>query len=163
MGWAVAAVAHFRAIVMIMDLADFERIGAQDQYLAVVATGRADATAQASVVNAGVLPHPVSGEAVVAFVTYGSTKLRNLRQRPWATVVFRSGWQWGTVEGPCELVGPDDTIPGFESSGVPALLRSVFQAAGGTHSDWDEFDRAMRDERRTAVLVRPERIYSNRG
>jgi hypothetical protein len=43
------------------------------------------------------------------------------------------------------------------------LLREVFQAAGGTHDDWDIYDQVMRDERRTAVLVRPTHTYSNPG
>ena len=40
------------------------------------------------------------------------------------------------------------------------LLRDVFVAAGGTHDDWDEYDRVMRDQRRTAVFVAPTRVYS---
>jgi PPOX class probable F420-dependent enzyme len=146
-----------------VDLAGFERIGADDSYLAVVATSRADGTVQASVVNAGVISHPVSGEQVVGFVTYGKAKLDNLRLRPWTTVVFRAGWQWATVEGPCDIIGPDDPMGGFEPSDLPTLLRSVFRAAGGHHSDWDEYDRVMKDERRAAVLIHPRRIYSNRG
>lgn len=145
-----------------MDLADFERIGAADLYLAVVTTTRADGSAQASVVNAGVLPHPVSGQEVVGYVTYGRTKLSNLRSRPWSTVVFRSGWEWAAVEGPSDLIGPDDPFDGFDPCGLPELLRMTFRSAGGTHSDWDEFDRVMEAEHRTAVLVRPTRIYSNR-
>jgi hypothetical protein len=39
----------------------------------------------------------------------------------------------------------------------------VFSAAGGTHDDWDEYDRVMAGEERLAVLVRPERVYSNPG
>ena len=41
------------------------------------------------------------------------------------------------------------------------LLRAIFSAAGGTHDDWDEFDRVMAAERRTAVFVEPVRITSN--
>lgn len=144
-----------------MDLADFTRIGAEQQFLSVVATARADGTVQGSVVNAGVLPHPVSGREVVGFVTYGRAKLANLRARPTATVVVRSGWQWVAVEGSCDVIGPDDVFPGFEPTDVPALLRTVFRAAGGTHSDWEEFDRVMKEERRAAVLMHPHRIYSN--
>jgi PPOX class probable F420-dependent enzyme len=139
-----------------VDLADFERIGAQDSHLAVIATSRADGTVQASVVNAGVLSHPVSGEQVVGFVTYGRTKLENLGERPWTTVVFRAGWQWATVEGPCDILGPDDPISGLGPSDLPVLLRSVFRPAGGSHSDWDEYDRVMKEERRAAVLVQVE-------
>lgn len=144
-----------------MDLADLERIGAQDHYLAVVATTRADGSVQASVVNAGLLDHPVSGERVVAFVTYGKAKLANLRARPRATAVFRAGWQWAAVEGTCEIAGPDDPLPGFDEAALPSLLRSVFAAAGGTHDDWPTFDRVMREQRRAAVLLRPDRVYSN--
>ena len=145
-----------------MDLTDIDRIAAQDPYLAMVATTRSDGTIQASVVNAGVLAHPVSGQDVVGFVTYGPAKLSNLRRRPQATVVFRAGWQWGAVEGSCDLIGPDDSFPGFDAARLPELLKAVFRAAGGTHDDWAEYDRVMRQERRAAVLVHPERVYSNR-
>jgi PPOX class probable F420-dependent enzyme len=132
--------------------------------LAVVTTQRADGSMPASVVNAGVLDHPVTGEPVVAFVARGGTrKLANLRARPRATVVFRVGWEWVAVEGTAELVGPDDPFAGFDSGAVPKLLRDVFVAAGGTHDDWNEYDRVMTAERRTAVLVRPDRVYSNPG
>ena len=62
-------------------------------------TARADCSVQSSLVNAGVLDHPISGQPSVAFVTYGSAKLRNLRARPHLAVTFRSGWSWATVEG----------------------------------------------------------------
>jgi PPOX class probable F420-dependent enzyme len=144
-----------------VDLSNIDSIGAEDHYLAVVATARADGTVQASLVNAGVLSHPVSGQQVVAFVTYGRAKLANLRLRPHATLVFRAGWQWGAVEGGCDIIGPDDPFPGFDPAELPELLRSVFRAAGGRHDNWPEFDRVMKEERRAAVLVRPDRVYSN--
>jgi PPOX class probable F420-dependent enzyme len=146
-----------------VDLSEVDRIGAEDRYLAVVATSRADGTVQASLVNAGVLAHPVTGEQVVGFVTYGRAKLSNLRRRPRATVVFRAGWRWAAVEGTCDIIGPDDRYPGFEPSELPGLLRAIFRSAGGSHDDWDAFDRVMKDEGRSAVLVRPDRIYSNPG
>jgi len=146
-----------------VELAEVVHIAAEDLYLAVIATGRADGTVQASVVNAGVIAHPVSGEQVVGFVTYGKAKLANLRSRPRATVVFRAGWRWAAVEGSTDIIGPDDPFPGFDSTDLAELLRSVFEAAGGTHDDWATFDRVMSEERRAAVLVHPERIYSNRA
>ena len=132
-----------------------------DQGLAVVATLRADGTIQSSVVNTGVLEHPVTGETVLAFVAHGKVKLANLRTRPQATTTFRSGWQWATVEGRAELAGPDDPQPWLDTERLRLLLREIFVAAGGTHDDWSEFDRVMDADRRTAVLVRPDRIYSN--
>ena len=74
-------------------------------------------------------------------------------------VTVRSGPQWVTVEGPAELAGPDDPHADVGPADVPALLRAVFIAASGTHDDWPTYDRVMAEERRTAVLVRPERIY----
>jgi PPOX class probable F420-dependent enzyme len=130
-----------------------------DHGLVVVSTSRADGTVQSSVVNAGVIDHPMSGDPVVAFVAAGSShRLRNLRARPRASVVIRVGWQWAGVEGPSQLVGPDDPLDGIDDERRRLLLREIFEAAGGTHEDWDEYDRVMLDERRVAVLVEPERI-----
>ena len=42
------------------------------------------------------------------------------------------------------------------------LLREVFIACGGSHDNWDEYDRVMTEQRRTAVLITPTRVYSNR-
>lgn len=43
----------------------------------------------------------------------------------------------------------------------PLAPCSGFVAAGGTHEDWDEYDRVMAEQRRTVVLLDPTRIYSN--
>jgi hypothetical protein len=91
----------------------------------------------------------------------GSQKLVNLRRHPRTTLVAKSGWQWVAVEGPTDLFGPDDPVPGLDAESLRLALRAVFQAAGGTHDDWDEYDRVMATERRTAVFVTPDRVYSN--
>lgn len=141
---------------------DVRAMVAAEHGLAVVATVRDDGTPQASVVNAGVLDHPLGGGPVVGFVARSSTrKLAHLRTRPAATVVLRAGWRWVAVDGTAELVGPDDPLDGFDPAGLPQLLRDVFTAAGGTHEDWGEYDRVMAEERRAAVLVRPARVYGN--
>lgn len=142
-----------------MDLATFHETASTEQGLVVVSTARADGSIESSVVNAGVIDHPVSRIATVAFVTYGPAKLAHLRARPWATVTVRSGWRWITVEGTTEIAGPDDPLPGVADADVPGLLRAIFTAAGGTHDDWDAFDAAMARDRRAAVLLTPGRIY----
>jgi PPOX class probable F420-dependent enzyme len=144
-------------------LGDVVKIAREDQFLAVVSTLRSDATIQATVVNAGVLAHPLTGDDVVGFVTYGRTKLANLRARPQSSITFRSGWRWATVEGTVELIGPDDPHPAIDAENLRLLLREVFTAAGGSHDDWDAYDEAMVKERRTVVFIRPHRIYTNRG
>ncbi len=133
----------------------------REQFLAVVATLRADSTIQSSLVNAGVLDHPLTGEPVLAFVTYGATKLRNLRARRQVAVTFRSAWTWATVEGNAELIGPDDPHPAIDDDRLRLLLREVFSAAGGKHDDWAGYDRTMLEQRRVAVFVTASRIYSN--
>jgi PPOX class probable F420-dependent enzyme len=144
------------------DLEAFAKLVPLDHGLVVVSTSRANGTIQASVVNAGVLDHPISGKTVVAFVAAGSSKrLVNLRARPRATVVIRAGWQWVGVEGPVELAGPDDPLDGIDGERLRLLLREIFTAAGGTHEDFDEYDRVMAEERRVAVFVEPERVYGS--
>jgi PPOX class probable F420-dependent enzyme len=146
---------------------EFAALAGKEQGLVVVSTVRADGTIQASLVNAGVLPDPAtdvaeaSGVQVLAFVTYGKVKLANLRARPQVAVTARSGWQWATVEGAARLIGPDDPADGIDAEGLRLLLREVFTAAGGTHEDWDEYDRVMVEQRRTVVIVEATRIYSN--
>ena len=143
-------------------LRDAVALAAQENGLAVVATVRADATVQASLVNVGLLPHPATGEPVLGFTTYGKVKQANLRARPQLAVTFRNGWQWATVEGRAELAGPDDAQPWLKDADqLRLLLREVFTAAGGTHDNWDEYDRVMAKERRAVVLIAPTRVYSN--
>ena len=142
-------------------LAEAAYLARDEQGLAVVSTLRADGTIQSSLVNAGALAHPSTGEPTLAFVTYGKVKLANLRVRPQLSATFRRGWQWATVEGEAELAGPDDPQAWLDSEGLRLLLRAVFVAAGGTHDDWDEYDRVMAEQRRTVVLVNPTRVYSN--
>jgi PPOX class probable F420-dependent enzyme len=143
------------------DLNDFAQLVPLDHGLSVVVTRRADLTPQTSVVNAGVLRHPSTGIESVAFVSVSSTrKLINLRADPTIAVVIRAGWQWVSVAGRASLIGPDDPEPGVDDERLRLLLREVFSAAGGTHEDWAEFDRTMKAERRTAVLVAPHAVVS---
>ena len=145
------------------DLDLVRRIGKANHGLAIVSVARSDGSVHSSLVNAGVLDHPVTGRPVVGLVAVGrSRKLELLRATARATLTFQDGWQWVSVDGPVEIAGPDDesTVP---REGVPELLRDVFRAAGGTHDDWDEYDRVMAAEHRTAVLVDPQRIITNAG
>ncbi|MDN5860318.1 MAG: pyridoxamine 5'-phosphate oxidase, partial [Pseudonocardia sp.] len=63
------------------------------------------------------------------------------------------------VEGPAQLIGPDDPADGIDTERLRLLLREIFTACGGTHDDWDTYDAVMRAERRVAVLIPPTRTY----
>jgi PPOX class probable F420-dependent enzyme len=143
-------------------LAAIRTLAPGENWLAVLVTTRPDGEPAVSLVNAGILPHPRTGDPVVALVSRGRTaKLRNLREKPHATLVFRSGWQWAGVSGPVELIGPDDPAPGFDAEELRLLLRDIYTAAGGQHPDLDEYDREMVADRRAAVLVTPTRFHTN--
>jgi PPOX class probable F420-dependent enzyme len=146
----------------VTDLSAFAELVPLDHGLCVLSTLRGDGSVQATVVNAGVLHHPLSGEQVVGLVAAGGArKLHHLRADPRATIVARAGWRWATVEGTAEVIGPDDPHPDVDRETLRLLLQGIFRAAGGTHDDWDTYDRVMADERRAAVLVAPRRTYRN--
>src|SRR3954447_18923673 len=139
-----------------------KELGRQDYFLAVAITQRRSGEPAASVVNAGVLDHPLTGEPVVAFVARGHTaKLTHLRRTPQATLVFRAGWEWIGVSGSVELAGPDDPLAGIDAERLRVLLRDIYAAAGGVHPDLEEYDREMVADRRTAVLIHPEHFTNN--
>jgi PPOX class probable F420-dependent enzyme len=134
---------------------DLRRLGGLDHGLASLATQRSDGRVHLTLVNAGVIDHPVDGEPVGAFVSrQGTRKLANLSARPQATLQWRAGWAWVAAEGDAEILGPG-------TDDLPALLRQIYSAAGGQHEDWAEFDRVMAAEQRAAVLLRLRRIYLN--
>lgn len=138
---------------------DVRELAGSEQGLCVVATTRADGSVHASVVNAGPLDHPVTGEQTVALVARGAArKVALIAEAGRASITYRRGWQWAGVEGAAEIISTDSAPDGVD---VPSLLRAVFTAAGGTHDDWDTFDRVMADENRVAILVACDRILGN--
>ena len=144
-------------------LQDAVALAEADRGLTVVSTLRADATIQSTLVNAGIINHPVTADTVLAFVSAGKVRHANLRARPQITATFRSGWRYATVEGHAEIAGPDDPRTWLDADRLRLLLREIFTAAGGTHDNWAHFDDTMLAERRAAVLIQPTRIYGPRG
>lgn len=142
---------------------DIRRLIALDNGLAGLSTLRADGNVQSTVVNAGVIDHPVTGTPVAAFVGRPATrKIAHLRANPTATLLWRAGWAWAAAEGTAEIIGPDDPLDGVGTDQLPRLLRTVFTASGGgQHDDWAEYDRVMAAEGRMVVLLTPTRIYVN--
>ena len=147
---------------MAVTLDTIEEFIQRDHGLAIVSVVRPDGTPAGSLVNAGVVDHPLTGERCIGFVVRGDArKVRHLRAAPNASIVWREGWAWVGAAGPVELIGPDDADVGLDADRMRLLLRAVFAGAGGSHDDWDAFDRVMATERRVAVLVRPQRLSGN--
>jgi len=152
---------HLRFGSTVTTLAEFAATATGGRGLVVMSTLHGQVISS-SLVSAGVLAHPVTGTLVVGVVARAdSRKIANLRIARRATLVAVEGYQWVAVEGPADLAGPVDALAGFDPAGVPRLLRQVFTAAGGRHPDWDEYDRRMREQQRTVVLVTPAAVYTN--
>lgn len=143
-------------------LDDVRSFLAHEHGLAVVSTTQKNGRVLSSVINCGVMDHPVTGAPCAAFVAVGgSARLAHIRRGSPVTLVARRGWQWVGVTGAADLIGPSDPADGFDADRLRVLIREVFTAAGGTHDDWDEYDRVMAADARVAVFVAAERINGN--
>jgi hypothetical protein len=144
------------------DIEDVRNRLADEHGLAVISTTQNDGRVLSSVANCGVIAHPVTGAVCVALVSAGgAARLAHIRRGSQVTIAIRRAWSWRSVTGPADIIGPDNTAEGIDADGLRLLLRAVFQAAGGTHVDWDEYDRVMVEDARAAVFVTPERILGN--
>jgi Pyridoxamine 5'-phosphate oxidase len=92
-------------------------LSSDERVLVVVSTLRANGTIQSSLVNAGVLAHPATGETILAFVAVGPVKLANLRARPQVTATFRNGWHWRRSKGAPSSPDPTTPNPGWTPKG----------------------------------------------
>ena len=74
-------------------------------------------------------------------------KVLNLRLRPQAWLcVFEDGFygKWVQVEGPAEIISLPDAMDG---------LVDYYRSVSGEHPDWDDYRRAMTEERRVMVAI----------
>ena len=120
---------------------------------AVLTTFRGNGAAQMSIVSVG--PY---AEGAAFTTTADRAKLANLQRDPRCSLLIshESWWGYVVLEGRARIMSADHT--GAEE--LRLALRDVYRAASGKeHPDWDEYDQAMRDDRRSAVIVEPEHIY----
>jgi hypothetical protein len=144
------------------DLEDVKGYLASETGLATISTTQADGRVLSSIANCGVIDHPITGAPCVTLISMGqAARLKHVRRGSEVTIAIRRGWNWLSVTGPADLIGPNDSAEGIDAEALRVLLREVYQAAGGTHDDYEEYDRAMLEDARTAVLVSPARIMGN--
>jgi PPOX class probable F420-dependent enzyme len=113
---------------------------------AVLATSRTDGRPQLSLVVAG-----VQGDTVVISTRETAMKTKNLRRRPWASLIVFTDNFFGSsvqVEGTVEVVSLPDAMEG---------LMSYYRQISGEHPDWDAYRAAMEDERRVLLRITVER------
>ena len=120
---------------------------AAGQRTGVLVTLRANGRPQTSNVL-----YAVGDATIRASVTQDRAKTRNLRRDPRATLHVSTPdlSAWAALEGTAEL-SPVTTTPGDETGrGLAALYVEI---AGVEHPDWDEYQRAMVDERRLLLTI----------
>ena len=119
---------------------------------AVLSTFRRSGAAQLSIVVIGSY-----GEGAAFTTTEERAKLANLRRDPRCSLLVSQDSWWGFVvlEGTARIMAADNTAP----EELKQAFRDVYRSISGEHPDWDEYDRAMVEDRRAVVVVEPERIY----
>jgi len=123
----------------------------------VLTTFRRSGGAQMSIVTCG--PYR---EGVAFTTTARRAKLINLQRDPRCSLMVAQEDWWGYVvlEGRAELLSPETT----DAVELRETLRDVYRVASGTeHSNWQEYDAAMLEQRRSAVIIVPEHIYGTRA
>src|ERR1700753_2742751 len=127
--------------VGLSELLDFVR----PRHRMVLTTFRADGSLQSSPVTGGV---DDAGRIVVASYPQRA-KSANLRRRPSASVIVLSDdfdALYVQVDGDGEVVAPPDAVE---------PLVDYYRAVAGEHPDWDEYRRAMLDQRKCLIRVTP--------
>lgn len=119
---------------------------------AVLSTFRRNGAAQLSIVSVG----PYRDGAAFT-TTEDRAKLLNLRRDPRCSLLVSQDSWWGFVvlEGAARILAADNTDP----EELRQAFRDVYRSISGEHPDWDEYDRAMVDDRRAVVIVVPDQIY----
>lgn len=135
---------------------DFEqaRHFLETNHRGVVTTFQRNGAAQASIVVCGAYQDYLA----LVSVRGSSAKVRNLRRDPRCTVVATAAdWRnYVVVEGRAALMDYHNTDP----EETRRKLREVYRACGDRdHPDWEEYDRAMRQQDAVVVLITPARIY----
>jgi PPOX class probable F420-dependent enzyme len=117
----------------------------------VLATTRADGHPQLSLVAAG-----VEDDKVVVSTRETAIKTKNLRRRPWASLIVFTDSFYGDsvqVEGPVEVVSLPEAM-----EGLVAYYRNI----SGEHPDWDDYRSAMVRDQRVLLRITVERAGPDR-
>ena len=91
-------------------------------------------------------------------MTFDRAKLLNFKRDPRCSLLVSQESWWGFVvlEGHADIISADN-------SGANELrleLRDTYRVASRQeHPNWEEYDQAMVDDKRAAIIVVPEHIY----
>ena len=134
-------------------LTDRVREFATGTHRGVLTTFRRNGAAQMSIISCGPFR-----DGVAFTVTEDRVKLWNLRRDARCSLlVSQENWRpFVVLEGHAQVLSAANTDAGE----LRLALRDVYRAASGQeHPNWEEYDRAMVDDRRSVIIVVPEHIY----
>ncbi len=133
-----------------MDL-DEARAFLVEHHRAILATARADGRPQMSPISVALDSEgrPSISTRETAF------KLRNIRRNPLVSLcVFSDGLgSWIQIDGKAEVVPLPEAMD---------LLITQYRTVAGEHPDWDDFRKAMEEQRRVIVRIDMERAGPDR-
>ena len=126
---------------------------ASENHQGVLTCFRKNGMPQMSIITCG--PYR---DGVAFSTTADRAKLLNLqRDARCSLMISKQDW-WGYVvlEGKATILSPDNT----SADELRDALRGVYKTATNTeHPNWTEYDQAMVNDHRAAVIVVPEHVY----
>ncbi len=122
--------------------------------LGVLATIKRDGRPQLSNVSYHFDPR---AQTIQASITEPRAKTRNLRRDARASlhVSCDDGWSYAVAEGEAVLTPPAAAVDDDTVEGLVALYREI----SGEHPDWDDYRRAMVDDRRVLMTLPISHLY----
>ena len=133
-----------------MDL-DEARAFLREHHRGILATVRGDGRPQMSPVSVA-----LDGEGRPSISTRETAyKVRNIRKDPAVSLCVTSDdfWRWIQVDGTAEVVSLPEAME---------LLVEQYRTVAGEHPDWDDYRRAMQEQRRVIVRIDIERAGPDR-
>lgn len=125
----------------------------RQNHRAVLATVRSDGAPQLSPITVGL---DDEGRVIVSS-RETAMKVHNLRRNPRASLcLLNDGFfgDWGQVEGNVEIVPMPDAME---------LLVEYYRSVSGEHPDWDDYRRAMIEDKRVILRMAIDRAGPTRS
>ena len=133
-----------------MDL-DEARAFLREHHRGILATVRSNGRPQMSPISVGV---DDAGHAVIS-TREDAYKVRHIRRDPHVSICVTSDdfWKWIQIDGTATVVSlPDAMEP----------LVDYYRSVAGEHPDWDDYRRAMQEQRRVILRIDIERAGPDR-
>jgi PPOX class probable F420-dependent enzyme len=119
----------------------------------VLVTVRRDGRPQLS----NVVHHAGTDGLVRVSTTADRAKFHNLRRTPWAALKVdgETFWSYAVLEGDVTL----SEVAAAPTDAAADELVDLYRSISGEHPDWDDYRRAMVEERRVVVRIQPTYAY----